>query len=358
MSISNLGHDERWAYRGGSAGDNNGTEWQIVNWYSYPDGWNCVLRYPDAKIRNWMGNQARAAANNNHIGYDQGQRQTFWEQLQKVGYDASKITVNCESDCSAGVLAIAKAAGFHFDVQKLKEINQNGYTGNEEQILRDAGFQVLRDSKYLTSDKYLDNGDILLNTQNHTAFNITRGTNCDADSVVVPATKSIAIDVSEHNGRFDGKPEPTPEPKPVKQVPTISYEIKNIYGITASGKDGSEVTLPNAIVGIKIGVSVGKIQYRVHCDGRWLPKVSGNNWGDYNNGYAGDDTNAIDALQIYYTSDTGKTELYEAVYAVKPFGLGWLSEVHDTNWENGDGDNTAGMFGFNIGAVKISLKRC
>lgn len=540
MSISNLGHDERWQYRGGQVGDNNGTEWQIVNWYSYP--WDMVLRYPDAKIRNWMGNQARAAAENNHIGYDQGQRQTFWEQLQKSGYDASKITVNCESDCSAGVLAIAKAAGFHFDVQKLKEINQNGYTGNEEQILRDAGFQVLRDSKYLTSDKYLDNGDILLNTQNHTAFNITRGTNCDADSVVVPATKSIVIDVSEHNGRinwarvkkridgailrlgygdddksqddktyaynlsecerlkipygvyiysyaetasqvqseidhtlrqikghnpvigvfldleennlgylaktasetfckqinakgykagiycgayyykaylvgmyekldalwwmagygtnsgipepyykpnpgftydawqytskgqvdgistnvdmsqwyvpFDGKPEPTPEPKPVKQVPTISYEIKNIYGITASGKDGSEVTLPNAIVGIKIGVSVGKVQYRVHCDGRWLPKVSGNNWNDYNNGYAGDDTNAIDALQIYYTSDTGKTELYEAAYSVKPFGMGWLPEVLDTNWENGDGNNTAGMFGYAISAVKIKLKRC
>lgn len=541
MSVSNNGADERWAYRGGRAGDQTGREWEVVPWYSYP--WDVVLRYPDAKVRNWMGDQARAAAQNDHIGYDQGQRQTFWEQLQKSRYDASKITVDCESDCSAGVLAIAKSAGYHFNIQKLKDINQNGYTGNEEQILSRAGFKVLRDAKYLTSDRYLDNGDILLNTLNHTAFNISKGTNCDADSVVVPDKNILfVIDVSEHQGKidwdkvkkhidgaiirtgygdddqsqddkywkrnvseaerlgipygiyhysyaanqtqiqseinhvlrllkghnpvigvfidleepglqymaettatmfceqirkagykdgiycgmyysgtipnvvqrlntqwwipsyppewkdngtvqteykpkydcvgwqysskghvdgintdldmnqwyvpFDDKPEPKPEPTPTptKKVPHISYEVKNIYGIKASGKDGSEASLQNAIVGIKIGVDIGKIEYRVHCNGRWLPKVSGNNWNDYNNGYAGDDTNPIDALQIYYSSDADKTGYYDAVYSVKPFGLNYLPEVYDTNWETTDGDRTAGIFGYSIGSVKIKLE--
>ena len=171
--ISNCGHDERGEYKGGRAGDNDGTEWRLVEWYSYP--WLVVLRYPDAEIRHWMGDQARAAAENDHIGYDQSERQTFWEQLQKAGYDAAKISTDCETDCSAGVLAIAKAAGYHFGIRKLQDIDQTGYTGNEEAILEQAGFQVLRDSRYLTSDKYLDNGDILLSPKNHTAFNVTRG---------------------------------------------------------------------------------------------------------------------------------------------------------------------------------------
>lgn len=180
--ISNCGHDERWQYAGGAAGDNNGTEWTLVPWYSYP--WDVMIRYPDANIRHWMGAQATAAAKNDNIGYDQWQRQTFWANLADSDYDAAQITVRCETDCSAGVLAICKAAGYFFNVEALKKINQNGYTGNEEQILRAAGFEIHREAKYLTSGAYLDNGDVLLNTQNHTAFNVTRGDRCDANDVV------------------------------------------------------------------------------------------------------------------------------------------------------------------------------
>ena len=177
--ISNCGHDERWAYSGGVAGDNNGTEWQLVGWYSYP--WNVMLRYPNAEVRHWMGDQARAAALNDCIGYDQGQRGTFWVNLADSDYDVSQITVRCEADCSSGVLAIAKAAGYHFGIDALKGINHWGTTWGEEQILKDAGFEVHREYKYLNSDAYLDNGDVLLNTQNHTAFNVTKGKYCDAE---------------------------------------------------------------------------------------------------------------------------------------------------------------------------------
>lgn len=43
--ISNCGHDERGKYSGGKAGDQTGTEWQVINWYNRP--WKCVLRHPD-----------------------------------------------------------------------------------------------------------------------------------------------------------------------------------------------------------------------------------------------------------------------------------------------------------------------
>ena len=42
--ISNCGHDERGKYSGGKAGDQTGTEWQVINWYNRP--WKCVLRHP------------------------------------------------------------------------------------------------------------------------------------------------------------------------------------------------------------------------------------------------------------------------------------------------------------------------
>ena len=47
--ISNCGHDENGRYSGGKAGDQTGTEWQVINWYSRP--WKCVLRHPNAKVR-------------------------------------------------------------------------------------------------------------------------------------------------------------------------------------------------------------------------------------------------------------------------------------------------------------------
>lgn len=45
--ISNCGHDENGRYSGGKAGDQTGTEWQVINWYSRP--WKCVLRHPNAE---------------------------------------------------------------------------------------------------------------------------------------------------------------------------------------------------------------------------------------------------------------------------------------------------------------------
>ena len=172
--ISNSGGDQNWGIRGGQAGDQTGHEWEIKNWYSYP--WNCVLRYPNQKARDLIAELAIQAANNNNIGYDQYQRQTYWDALVKVGYYPSKITTPCEADCSAGVIANTKAVGYLLNISALKNITAT-YTGNMRQAYRNAGFQVLTESKYLTSSSYLMPGDILLNDVNHTATNLGIGNN-------------------------------------------------------------------------------------------------------------------------------------------------------------------------------------
>lgn len=178
--ISNCGHDENNKYSGGTAGDQTGTEWAVINWYNRP--WKCILRHPDAKVRSMIAQMAKAAANNNMVGYDQSQRYTFWEHLKASNYDPAKITVKCEADCSSGVAAIVKGAGYRLGIPKLKDVSIYCYTGNLRAALKTAGFEVLTDSKYLTSDAYLLEGDILLNDSCHTATNLTMGSKASGGS--------------------------------------------------------------------------------------------------------------------------------------------------------------------------------
>ena len=171
--ISTCGHDENGRYSGGKAGDQTGTEWQVINWYNRP--WKCVLRHPNADVRAMIASMAKAAAVNNKIGYCQSHRGTFWTNLADSNYDPAQITVACEADCSSGVAAIVKGAGYRLGIDALKKVSTACYTGNLRAALKAAGFEVLTDSKYLTSDAYLLKGDILLNDNAHTATNLTDG---------------------------------------------------------------------------------------------------------------------------------------------------------------------------------------
>lgn len=158
--ISNSGKDEKGKYTGGKAGDQTHEEWQIKDWNDR--NWIAVFRHPDAEVRELIASHAEKAAANDHIGYDQWERLTFWNQLKNSNYDPSQITVDCESDCSAGVAAIVKAVGFLKRIDKLKNVPETMYTGNERKNLKNAGFEVLTDNKYLKSDANLIRGDILL----------------------------------------------------------------------------------------------------------------------------------------------------------------------------------------------------
>ena len=171
--ISNCGHDENGAYSDGQAGDQSGTEWYIREWYSKP--WEYVLRHPDATVRATIAELAIEAANNDLIGYDQNERTTFWTMLSVSGYYPKNITKACEADCSSGVAACVKATGYILGIDSLKNVSKDCYTGNLRNALVNAGFEVLTDSKYLDSDDYLLNGDVLLQENHHTCINVSDG---------------------------------------------------------------------------------------------------------------------------------------------------------------------------------------
>lgn len=103
VKISNCGHDENGRYAGGKAGDQTGTEYQIMSWYSRP--WLCVLRFNNTKIAAMIADMATKAAQNNLIGYDQGtagnsnDRYSFWQHLKASNYDPAQITQHCLKHC-------------------------------------------------------------------------------------------------------------------------------------------------------------------------------------------------------------------------------------------------------------------
>ena len=174
-----IGHasiDENGHARGGKAGDQTGREVCVRTWYDKP--WIAVIRPNDKKVAEKIAKTMEQACANNNIGYDQNERTTLYTQAKAKGWDLSKITTKCETDCSALVAVCVNAAGI--------EVSKDIYTGNEKQTLVNTGkFKVHTDKKYLTSDKYLKRGDILL-ASGHTAIVLTNGSKIAGGATAAP----------------------------------------------------------------------------------------------------------------------------------------------------------------------------
>ncbi|MEE0751629.1 glycoside hydrolase family 25 protein [Frisingicoccus sp.] len=156
-------------------------------------------------------------------------------------------------------------------------------------------------------------------------------------------------------------PPETPE-SPDSVIPDIIYGVKTRnYGILPDVRNREDYAgwQDDEIIGIKIGVSSGSVRYRAHLlGGHWLPYVTGNDWKNDDNGYAGDSRTAIDALEIYYSTDISETNghYYKAVYQVKGKGnTDYYPNQHDN--ETGTSmDGYAGVFGIPVTELLISLE--
>lgn len=174
MSVK-IGHasiDERGKASGGQAGDQTGREVFTRTWYNKP--WLKVIRPKSSTHAEKIAKAMEQACVNNNIGYDQYQRTTLFSAAQKVKFDLSKVKTKVETDCSALVAVCVNAAGI--------PVSKDIYTGNEATALSNTGkFTILTDSKYLTSDKNLKRGDILLGS-GHTAIVLSNGENIKGDA--------------------------------------------------------------------------------------------------------------------------------------------------------------------------------
>lgn len=111
-----------------------------------------------------------------------------------------------------------------------------------------------------------------------------------------------------------------------------------------------------AITALIIKVSRGSVKYRVHLKGGdWLPYVTGCDYDDFDNGYAGDKVHDIDAIEVIYYTPSGENYKY-ARYMVSPFGLrNFYPEQIDNETSNGM-DGYAGEFGKAIDKFQLVVE--
>ncbi len=176
--IGSARHDENGKYSGGKAGDQTGEEVSKQEWYLHSKGWVCI-RAKDAAVREKIAQNMEYACANNHIGYDQGQNYTLFDVAGTVGWDCSKVTKDCETDCARLVRVCVWYAGIHCG---------DFYTGDEVDTLKATGkFEILKDIKYTTTSNNLLRGDILVTkTKGHTVVVLSDGKN---NTTVAPAVK-------------------------------------------------------------------------------------------------------------------------------------------------------------------------
>jgi hypothetical protein len=205
-----IGHasiNENGTVTGGTQGDQTGKEVCTRNWYKA--GWNVVLRPKSSEIAEKMAKACEAGCANNKIGYDQSKRNTLRTQAKSVSWDLSKITVACSTDCSAFMTVCAEAAGV--DVTKCYSGSNAPTTYTMRTTFNNTGaFTVLTDSKYLSSDQYLQRGDILVKESSHTAMVLSNGSAVGISTTTVSSA--------------------TPAPASFKDI-----QYKGTYTVKASG---------------------------------------------------------------------------------------------------------------------------
>lgn len=142
------------------------------------------------------------------------------------------------------------------------------------------------------------------------------------------------------------------EVKPKK--PTITYRVyaDNRWYNEVKGLGNVAGRAKQAISGVAVKVSAGKICYRVHLlNGDWLPWVDGYDIKDDINGYAGIKGKVIDAIQVEF-SGVGD---YKATYRARKQGKNkFMPYQHNTEHDT-EQDGYAGLLGTKIDGVQITL---
>ena len=195
-----IGHasiNENGKASGGKAGDQTKKELCTRYWYSKP--WSVLLRPKDSTMAEKIAIACEQACANENIGYDQGQRNTLYTQAKAVNFDLSKITTACECDCSSLACICAIAAGA--PAEKLYVGGNMGTTRTMRSYFKNTGmFEILTDSKYLTTSDYLKRGDIVVNEGSHTFIVLSNGPKSVGSQTSVVSTSNKVIGIATARG--------------------------------------------------------------------------------------------------------------------------------------------------------------
>lgn len=229
IKIGHASVDERGKASGGVAGDQTGKEVCVRNWYS--GGWHTVLRPKRHGLAEKSAQACEAACANPNIGYDQAGRNSLYAVAKEAQFNLSRIDKPCACDCSSlmHVCMIAGGANMAYGT--------NGITTATmvREVMATGDYEKLTDSKYLTSDKLLRRGDILVKT-GHTAMVLENGayagTSASGSATAASQTTTYAMNLPLLQSGSEG------EPVRALQILLIGYGYScGTYG--ADGEFGS-----------------------------------------------------------------------------------------------------------------------
>lgn len=275
--LVSCGHDENGNYHSGRAGDQTGREYLVCNWY-VGHGWDCVLRHPDANLRDAIAAIATTIANGNKCGYDQYERLTLYNQLKAHNWGPSEIEL-CEADCSSSTAATIIAAGHCKGISAVTKINPALTTHNMKEALVAVGFKCLTDTKYRTSDKYLRRGDIVLSIAHHVVICISDGSGVKDDA----ATPSVSK--TEYDKNIIG-----------------AYTVNVSPGSTLSMRTGASINC-RMIAALSKGAKVQCHGYHV---GEWYLVETNGKTGYVHSGYLNKTTTASTSSKVETAAEFDK----------------------------------------------------
>lgn len=235
---------------GGQPGDQTGREVCIRTWYS--SSWDYVLRPKKSNLAQKSAKFVEDVCENNMVGYDQGGRNSLYKEAKIVNFDGSKIKNKCESDCSTFMHVAGIAGGANLSY------GSNGFTTRTmvDEFRQSGDYDILSDKKYLTSDKYLRRGDILVNVGSHTVMVLEDGELAYTNKVEDKFIPYLATTTSDLN---------------LRSTPSSTYK-DNIITVMPKGTYVSVIDFSTG-VWMKVQVIVSCKQYIGYASSKYLSQV-------------------------------------------------------------------------------------
>ena len=192
-TIIKIGHasisENNTAY--GQAGDSTSKEVCIKSDFDITSlSPTVVLRPKTSSLAEASALACETGCANDKIGYSQSGRNTLYTYASEVGYDLSKVTTLCNTDCSAFMTVCAIAGGANISYGT----NAPTTTNMRTRFKQSGNYTVLTDSKHTTMTDYLKRGDILVCEGDHTVMVLENGSGEPDDyggSTGVTPTRSI-----------------------------------------------------------------------------------------------------------------------------------------------------------------------
>lgn len=237
------------------------------------------------------------------------------------------------------------------------------YTGLRGRGIKKQPFYVINQN---TIPAVLVEGGLMDSRIDYPVITSDAGQTAYAKAVAEGLIEFLGLKKKSTNTSTTVTPKPTPKPttSSAPQKVNVTYAVKLKDGrVLPEVKNLSDYAgIENKeIIGLAMKVDKGSIKYQVHIKGgSWLPYVTGYNWTDHNNGYAGNGK-VIDAIRVYYntSSDLVKNGGYrEAKYRVSSIGstIYYDWQLDDTVNKSKGMDGYAGCFGKSIDKVQISIE--